>query len=92
MPPRSSPSAPGRATSWTSRPSAPPFLDTTGGDPRRPFAESLVDAVGTSGMILVYNAAFERGVIMQRRLVEFLGGGNSRAAIAETVTATCLGE
>jgi len=51
--------------------------DTTGQDPRRPFAESLVDAVGTSGMILVYNAAFGRGVIMQLRLVEFLGGGTS---------------
>ena len=43
----------------------PPFLDTTGEDPRRAFAESLVAAVGHFGMILVYNAAFERSVIMQ---------------------------
>jgi CRISPR/Cas system-associated exonuclease Cas4 (RecB family) len=43
----------------------PPYLDTTGQDPRRAFAESLVAAVGNSGMIMVYNAAFERGVIMQ---------------------------
>jgi hypothetical protein len=43
----------------------PPFLDTTGHDPRRAFAESLVTAVGVEGIIIVYNAAFERGVIMQ---------------------------
>jgi len=47
----------------------PPFLDTTGQDPRRAFAESLVAAVGQNGncagTILVYNVAFERGVIMQ---------------------------
>ena len=43
----------------------PPFLDTTGQDPRRAFAESLVAAVGRVGMILVYNATFERSVIMQ---------------------------
>ncbi|MEW6647314.1 MAG: DUF2779 domain-containing protein [Pseudomonadota bacterium] len=30
------------------------------GDPRRAFAESLLTAVGISGPILVYNAAFER--------------------------------
>jgi hypothetical protein len=43
----------------------PAFLDTTGQDPRRAFAESLVTAVGNEGIIMVYNAAFERGVIMQ---------------------------
>jgi len=47
----------------------PPFLDTSGQDPRRAFAESLVAAVGRNGncagVIVVYNAAFERGVIMQ---------------------------
>ena len=43
----------------------PPFLDTTGQDPRRAFAESLIAAVGDTGMILVYNATFERGVITQ---------------------------
>jgi len=43
----------------------PPFLDTSGQDPRRAFAESLIAAVGDFGTILVYNAAFERGVILQ---------------------------
>jgi hypothetical protein len=43
----------------------PPFLDTTGQDPRRAFAESLIAAVGDTGVILVYNATFERGVITQ---------------------------
>jgi hypothetical protein len=46
----------------------PPFLDTTGQDPRPTFAESLVAAVGggtSGGIIIVYNASFERGVIMQ---------------------------
>lgn len=43
----------------------PPFLDTTGADPRRAFAESLVTAVAPAGTIFVYNAAFERGVLMQ---------------------------
>lgn len=43
----------------------PPFLDTTGADPRRRFAQSLVNAIGDDGIIMVYNAVFERGVIMQ---------------------------
>ena len=43
----------------------PAFLDTTGQDPRRAFAASLVSAIGDSGTIMVYNAAFERGVMMQ---------------------------
>ena len=43
----------------------PPFLDATGQDPRRTFAESLVAAIGGIGIIMVYNAAFERGVMMQ---------------------------
>lgn len=43
----------------------PPYLDTTGADPRRAFAQSLVDAIGDDGVIMVYNAVFERGVIMQ---------------------------
>jgi Domain of unknown function(DUF2779) len=46
-----------------------PYLDIKGEDPRRPFAESLVAAVGPKdggpGTIVVYNAAFERGVMMQ---------------------------
>jgi hypothetical protein len=47
----------------------PPFLDTTGRDPRRAFAESLVAAIGgidtSGGTIMVYNATFERSVLMQ---------------------------
>ena len=43
----------------------PPFLDTTGHDPRRAFAASLVAAIGNTGTIMVYNLSFERGVIVQ---------------------------
>jgi len=35
------------------------YLETAGGDPRRPFAETLIDALGTAGTIFVYNAGFE---------------------------------
>lgn len=37
------------------------FLDVTGEDPRRPFAESLVEVLGRDGPIVVYNASFEGG-------------------------------
>ena len=43
----------------------PPFLDRTGDDPRRAFAESLVAAIGDSGALIVYNASFERTVLLQ---------------------------
>jgi len=43
----------------------PPYLDTTGADPRRAFATTLVDAISHDGIIVVYNATFERGVMMQ---------------------------
>jgi Domain of unknown function(DUF2779) len=36
------------------------FLADGLSDPRRPFTESLIDAVGTHGPIFVYNAPFER--------------------------------
>lgn len=36
------------------------FLADGQGDPRRPFAESLINAVGSDGPIFVYNAPFER--------------------------------
>lgn len=36
------------------------FLADGQSDPRRPFAESLITAVGTHGPIFVYNAPFER--------------------------------
>lgn len=35
------------------------FLDLTGNDPSRPFAESLIAACGNCGPIFVYNAGFE---------------------------------
>jgi len=37
------------------------FLAGGSSDPRRAFAESLIQTLGTSGVILVYNAAFECG-------------------------------
>jgi len=43
----------------------PAFLDTGGRDPRRAFAERLVAAVGDAGTIMVSNATFERGVILE---------------------------
>lgn len=43
----------------------PPFLETRGDDPRRGFAVALIAAVGDIGAILVYNATFERGVILE---------------------------
>lgn len=36
------------------------FLDLSGNDPSRAFAESLMDCVGKKGAIISYNAAFER--------------------------------
>lgn len=39
------------------------FLDVTGDDPRRACAESLVENIGDDGVVLAYNAVFEKGVI-----------------------------
>ena len=39
------------------------FLDVSGEDPRRRFAESLTAACGTAGPIIVYNQSFEKGII-----------------------------
>ena len=39
------------------------FLDVSGQDPRRPFAESLIAVCGHSGPIIVYNQQFEKGII-----------------------------
>jgi hypothetical protein len=39
------------------------FLDVSGLDPRRAFAESLIAASGNSGPVIVYNQQFERGII-----------------------------
>jgi len=41
------------------------FLDVSGNDPRRPFAESLIYALGIEGPVLVYNAGFEKGRISE---------------------------
>jgi hypothetical protein len=46
------------------------FLDTTGNDPRRAFAESLVQTLGESGPIVVYNAPFE-GARMKELAISF---------------------
>ena len=45
------------------------FLADGQSDPRRPFAESLIDAVETDGPIFVYNAPFER--TRMRELAEY---------------------
>ena len=39
------------------------FLDVSGKDPRRRFAESLIAACGTAGPVIVYNQTFEKGII-----------------------------
>ena len=39
------------------------FLDVSGNDPRRQFAESLIKACGKEGPIIVYNQSFEKGII-----------------------------
>lgn len=39
------------------------FLDITGHDPRRAFAEALIAACGNAGPIIVYYQAFEKSVI-----------------------------
>ena len=41
------------------------FLDTSGDDPTRAFAESLINTVGRSGPIYVYNQSFEEGRIRE---------------------------
>jgi hypothetical protein len=39
------------------------FLDVTGNDPRRACAELLVNNIGKEGVLVAYNAAFEKRVI-----------------------------
>jgi len=41
------------------------FLDVTGGDPRRECAELLVKHIGKSGILIAYNAGFEKRVIRE---------------------------
>ena len=44
------------------------FLDLSGEDPTRAFAESLIEALGTQGPICVYNQGFEGRVIRELAL------------------------
>lgn len=41
------------------------FLDTSGGDPRRSFAESLIRILGADGPVFVYNQSFEKARIKE---------------------------
>lgn len=41
------------------------FLDVTGTDPRRQFAEALLEVCGEQGPVIVYNQAFEKRVIKE---------------------------
>jgi len=41
------------------------FLDVTGGDPRRACAEGLVEHIGKEGVLVAYNAGFEKRVIRE---------------------------
>ncbi len=41
------------------------FLDLTGNDPRRPFAEALLAACGREGPVFVYNQTFEAGRVRE---------------------------
>lgn len=41
------------------------FLDTSGGDPRRSFAESLIRILGADGPVFVYNQSFEKSRIKE---------------------------
>lgn len=41
------------------------FLDLSGKDPSKPFAEALIQACGTKGPIFVYNAGFETARIKE---------------------------
>ena len=41
------------------------FLDLSGGDPSKPFAESLIEKCGLTGPVFVYNAGFETARIRE---------------------------
>jgi hypothetical protein len=47
------------------RPDHYEFLDTSGRDPRRAFAEALLEVCGEAGPIVVYNQAFEKRIIRE---------------------------
>ncbi len=41
------------------------YLHESDSDPRQQLAESLVKAIGESGSVIVYNAVFEKGVLIR---------------------------
>ena len=41
------------------------FLDLSGQDPSRPFAEAVIEACGSAGPVFVYNAKFEKLILRQ---------------------------
>lgn len=41
------------------------FLDTSGNDPRRSFAEAVLEVCGETGPIIVYNQSFEKRIIKE---------------------------
>jgi hypothetical protein len=41
------------------------FLDLSGQDPSRPFAEAVIEACGSAGPVFVYNAKFEKMILRQ---------------------------
>jgi hypothetical protein len=41
------------------------FLETSGSNPRRAFAESLIEACSGTGPVIVYNAAFEKRILRE---------------------------
>ncbi len=41
------------------------FLDLSGNDPSRPFAEAVIEACGEIGPIFVYNAKFEKRILRE---------------------------
>ena len=60
------------------------FLDLSGDDPRRSFAEALVKACGDTGPVFVYHASFEKTVI-RREAIAFPDLADELSAIVERV-------
>lgn len=60
------------------------FLDTSGDDPSRKFAESVIEVVGKTGPIYVYNQAFEKTRIKELA-VRFPDLADSLLAINERI-------
>ena len=60
------------------------FLDLSGDDPRRGFAEALVKSCGDTGPVFVYNASFEKTVI-RREAIAFPDLADDLSAIVERI-------